>query len=515
MVEPKPRIRVKAGSEPVAAALPAPRRATAFDAGRFQRRLRGVPTSSQAINAAIRSYGRTVLARSRYLAANNPFAAAAKGEFESALVGAGIKPSSLTVDAALKQALQQAWLAWTDEADADGLTDFYGLQAIIAGEMFEAGECFVRFRPRLLTDGFSVPLQLQVLPAEMLPIELNLDLGNGRRIECGIEFNAIGQRTAYHFFRAHPGNDQFFGGLAGTYSIVPAAEVMHLYKPMRAGQIRGIPHTLASIVTAAVTDQYEDAELERKKIAALFATFVTRPKLDDDHPLTGGERNAAGAPASPGTAPAGSFALEPGASIDLLPGEDVKFAEPADVGPNYEAFIYRAMLRQAAGYGVPYAAMTGDLRQTSYGSLRGGLVQFRRRIEAMQHQVVVFQLCRPVWSRWLDAAALAGVLALRLADFAAGRAELARVKWIPPKWDWIDPLKDRQAEVIAVNAGFKSRDDVVEEEGYDPEENDARIAASQDRAKELGLTFSGTQSAKSEVSAAPTEDLPPEQAAAA
>jgi capsid protein len=42
---------------------------------------------------------------------------------------------------------------------------------------------------------------------------------------------------------------------------------------------------------------------------------------------------------------AGGIALEPGATVDLDPGQDVKFAEPADVGGNYEAFQYRAILQ--------------------------------------------------------------------------------------------------------------------------------------------------------------------------
>jgi capsid protein len=54
----------------------------------------------------------------------------------------------------------------------------------------------------------------------------------------------------------------------------------------------------------------------------------------------------------------------------------------------------------------------------------------------------------------------------------------------------VDPLKDRQAEKLAVDAGFKSRSDVVEAEGSDPEENDNRIAADKARAEALGLDFS-------------------------
>ena len=80
------------------------------------------------------------------------YAANACEAFASNLVGDGIKPSSLIEDPALRDRVQRLWLAWTDEADADGLTDFYGLQAMVAREMFVAGECFVRLRPRRAED---------------------------------------------------------------------------------------------------------------------------------------------------------------------------------------------------------------------------------------------------------------------------------------------------------------------------------------------------------------------------
>lgn len=478
MLAEKPRIRVKAGSSPLS--VGGGMRPQAFDAGKSQRRLRSVPNSTVAINSLIRSYGRSVLARSRYLSANNPYAAAAKETFVSALVGTGIKPSPL-VKPRLKKALQEAWRDWTDESDADELTDVYGQQALIAGEMFDAGECFVRLRERRPGDGLSVPLQLQLLPAEMLPLDDNRDLGNGRRVEMGIEFDAIGRRVAYHFWRQHPGSNQTFGAYSGEKVRVPADEVLHLFRPIRAGQIRGIPHTLSAIVGSAIMDAYDDAELERKRTASLFGIFVTRTDSEDtSSPL-------------PSASDGSGIALEPGATVDLEPGEDVKFAEPADVGGNYEAFQYRNLLRLAAGFGVPYAAMTGDLRQTSYGSLRAGLIEFRRRIEQMQHSVMVFQFCRPVWKRWLRMAVIAGVVPIRPAEFLVNSRVLSRVKWMTPKWEWIDPLKDRMAELLAVKAGFKARSDVVEAEGYDPDETDERIAADRKREQKLGLDFAESQ----------------------
>ena len=80
------------------------------------------------------------------------------------------------------------------------------------------------------------------------------------------------------------------------------------------------------------------------------------------------------------------------------------------------------------------------------------------------------------------------------------------MKWIVPKWDWVDPLKERQAEALAVESGFKSRSDVVEAEGYDPEEMDQRIANDKEREERLGLSFAPAAKVESEPDEGPEEE---------
>jgi lambda family phage portal protein len=463
--------------------------ARGFDAGKRGRRLRAIPSTVAAINTQIRAYGKTVVARSRYLAVNNSYASSAKDEFVSAFVGNGIMPSPILKDKELRATIVETFSDWTDEADADGLTDFYGLQSVIAAEMFEAGECFVRIRPRLPEDGLTVPFQLQLLPSEMLPTEHNVTLANGARIECGIEFDAIGRRVAYWFLRKHPGETMTFdiSGASQMQVRVPADQVLHLFKPLRAGQIRGIPHTLAGMITLAMLDLYDDAELERKRIAALFGAFITRPNEEapEENPFAAQE----GLRKEPGAHDKSDFTLEPGVVVDLSEGQDVKFAEPADVGVTFEPFQYRALLKAAAGFGVTYAGMTGDRRQANYGSDRGALIHFRRKIEALQNHVMIFQFCRPIWKRWFKEAVLARAIPISATAYLATPKTFDRVKWQPPRWDWIDPYKDLQAEKLAVDSGFKARSDVIESMGGDREEVDTKIAGDQASAEEKGIAF--------------------------
>lgn len=448
--------------------------AGSFDGALAQRRLIAWKATQENLNGLLASGGDLLRARARQIVRSNPYASNAADSFVANAVGAGIKPSSLIEDHALKDEIQRVWLAWTDEADADSLTDFYGLQALAARAMFEAGECFIRFRPRRPEDGLTVPLQLQLLEAEMLPLSKTELAANGNQIRCGIEFDAIGRRVAYHFYRKHPG-DSTDQGNKGEIVRVPASEVLHIYRPQRPGQIRGVPWVSPALVKLFLLDQYDDAELDRKKVAALFAGFITKSAPEDN--LLG-----EGSPDGAGAAIAG---LSPGTMQVLLPGEDIKFSSPADVGNSYEPFQYRTLLAVCAALGMPYTNVTGDLKAANYSSIRAGTVEFRRRLEQFQFATLVFQLCRPIWLRWLQTAALSG--ALNLPGFARDPSRYTPVKWITPKWEWVDPLKDRQAEKIAQEQGWKAPSDIIEAEGNDVDETYRRIAADQQRAEKLGI----------------------------
>jgi lambda family phage portal protein len=467
--------------------------ASAFEGAMQQRRLIAWKATQDNINSLLASGGDLLRARARQIVRSNPYASNAADSFVANSVGAGIVPSSLIAETVLKDEVQRVWLAWTDEADADGLTDFYGLQALAARAMFEAGECFVRFRPRRSEDGLIVPLQLQLLEAEHLPFNKNETDGNGNQIRCGIEFDKIGRRVAYHFYRKHPGDNTDRSG-KGEIVRVPASEILHLYRPQRPGQIRGVPWISPALVKLYLLDQYDDAELDRKKVAALFAGFITKNAPEDN--LLG-----EGTPDTTGSTVAG---LSPGTMQVLLPGEDIKFSSPADVGGSYEMFQYRTLLAIAAALGVPYTNVTGDLKAANYSSIRAGTVEFRRRIDQFQHATLIYQLCRPVWKRWMETAALSG--ALTLPGFANDPAKYAAVKWITPKWEWVDPLKDRQAEKIAQECGWKAPSDIIEAEGYDVDETYRRIAADQQRADVLGIRLGKPEQQPAQQPEPPTQD---------
>ena len=472
-----------------------------YEGSRFSRRLRGWMPERASINALQAQGGEVLRARTRQLVRDNALAASAVDTWVGSAVGDGITPSPNLADKGLKTAVKDAWLLWTDEADADGLTDFYGMQALAARAVFVAGECFIRFRPRRPTDGFSVPLQLQLIEAEQLPLNHNVERSDtGNEIRHGIEFDRIGRRVAYHFLKVRPGDGAYAYGLeTGDRVRVPASEVLHVYRPLEGGQIRGQSQLAAAMVRLHLLDSYDDAELDRKRVAAMFAGFIEKTALGDPLPVPAGSTTfgqfsefGEGAAPPPVEVEQTVADLEPGTMQVLNPGEKITFSNPADVGGSYEAFQYRMQLAIAAGLGVPYAAMSGDPSKGNFSSQRSIELEFKRRVSQWQHQVLVFQMCRAVWARWIATAALAGSIpGLTPRVFAQQQRALITVKWQPPKWDWVDPLKDRKADELDMKMGVTSRADVIEARGGDAEEIDARRKEDQDRAESLGLRLDG------------------------
>jgi lambda family phage portal protein len=148
----------------------------------------------------------------------------------------------------------------------------------------------------------------------------------------------------------------------------------------------------------------------------------------------------------------------------------------------------------SAGLGVPFESLTGDLSSVNYSSIRAGLVEFRRRCEAIQHGTIAFQLLRPIWRRWLLTEILSG--RINAPGFDRDPEAYLAVKWITPKQQWVDPAKDVQAETSAIAAGLMSRREAIASRGYDIEQVDAEIAADNARAKSLGLDFTAKPNTK-------------------
>lgn len=488
----KPRVRIQAGDLTGATAriadVAGATRAKAsvgvlgptpgLEGGAAARRMAAFRPSRQHINAITARYGGTATARALHLYRNSPYINAAAEVWAANGVGDGI--AVIPLAPAKADELAALFADWCEECDAEGLTDFAGQQSRAARTEFVIGEAFFRIRWRRPDDGLVVPFQLQQLPASRLPLDKTEALPNGNVIRQGVEFNRIGQRVAYHILRNDPADPTDPSAATGAldYVRIPADEILHVFDPTEEGQVRGISRVATAIARSHALDTVEDAETERQRIQSLFAGFIR--KTDPDAGMGMGDDDAA---TDDG---AGLLGLEPGSLQVLLPGEDVTFATPPGVSGSYEPFQYRALTAIAAGLGVPYMEMTGDLSRANYSSMRSGMVAFKKRMRAYQRRVLIHQLVRPVFRLFVREAVLAG--AIELPGYLDNPRAFERAEYRRPAWDWVDPLKDVQAAILEIEAGIRDRSSVIAENGDSAAAVDERRKADVERERALGLS---------------------------
>jgi len=439
--------------------------ALGYNAARADRRVAGWISTGTSANAEIGAALPKLRERMRDLVRNDPYAKRGKRLWVANTVGTGIVVNCDNL------AVLDLWKRWCEECDADDQLDMAGLDAMVVGAVLESGECLVRFRNRLPQDGMlTVPLQIQVLEGDYLDLSKN-GVTNFGYIYQGIEFDKLGTRIAYWIFDRHPGDVGTVPVTKGYDSHrIPASEIIHVYEKERPGQIRGVPRFSSVVLALKDLDDYDDAELVRKKIESCFAAFVTQTEDFSTRTITG--ENA-------GTDTQGTLLEElyPGMITHLQPGEQVTFGTPSAVA-GYTDFYKCKTHKIAAGMDVPYELMSGDLSQVSYSSYRAGLNEFRREVMMFQWLVLVPIYKQAVWNRWLQTAKTVGLVGAQIN---------LQVKYVMPRFESVDPMKDAKAQQTRIRNGMQTLPDAIAENGYDFEEQLQEIARANAKLDALGI----------------------------
>ncbi len=444
-----------------------------YDAARTTRRTRGWTAPPTSANAEIEPQLNLLRNRSRDLVRNNPYAAAGLSVRVAYEVGCGIIPRSSTGEPALDTQADAVFAAWSAQADIASRHSFYGIQALLARGRAQDGEALALLVPlsraEMTRRGQAVPLALQLLEPDYLDILKNEQLDDGGIIRRGVELAPDGTIRAYWLYEDHPGENFLLTRWNLISRRIPAAQVVHVFRQDRAGQVRGVPDLAPVMTRLRQLDEYEDAAIEQAKVQACFAAFVT---------------SAAGAGRGPLEAPADSGAGEqrktmaPGIIERLLPGENVEFATPSG-GGGFSDFARHQLRAVATGLGLTYDLLTGDMTQANYSSLRAGRLAFKRQLEQAQEMILVRQVCLPVWNAVMDAARLAGELPNRAGPWP--------VEFAPPAFELLDPGAEATAWRDLARSGFASFGQVCAAMGWDPTKQLGEIARWNSQMDQLGI----------------------------
>lgn len=441
--------------------------ARAYDGATGGRRTDGWRTAGTSADTEIAGAGGVLRNRMRDLVRNNPHAAKAIAAWVSNIVGDGFTPYAATGNDELDKRIDALWEEWARECDADGRGDFHALTTLAVREMVESGEGFVRRRRRTASAGLAVPLQIQVMEADHLD-ESRIDAFRGSaggRTVRGIEYDRIGRRAAYWMFPDHPGDIGVALAINRSSVRIPAEQIIHLYKRDRVQQ-RGAPWGSPVIQSLRDLDDWTNAELVRKKTEACLVGVV----------MGADEGQEGVAPSVTDSNGKVIEQFEPGLIAYARGAKTIEFNQPAATSGVSE-WLKAQLHIIAAGFGVPYELLTGDLSEVNFTSHRAGLNEFRRMVSAIQWQVVIPLFCQPVWDWFIEAAWLAGKLPVAT----------AKCEWQPAGFESVNPQADAAADLAEMRMGTLTLPKAIAKRGWNPRAMIHEIADTNTLLDRLGI----------------------------
>lgn len=363
-----------------------------------------------------------------------------------------------------------------------------------------------------LIKGFNNPFGFAVQPInpDYLDELKNEVLPNGDQIRLGVQKDRWGMVKGYWLRTWNPGDTFWSGRATGGYrsEFVPVDEVRHFYIPDDFELSRGYPWIHAGATRLKMLAGYEEAAIEAARGAACKHEYLEQT-LDPNAPAadySGDDVDADGTPLSD---------IEPG-TRELLPrGIKVNAIDPKYPHAEHRPFIVATLTGIAAGLHVSYATLTGDLSQVNYSSLRAGLLPERDSWTVLQ-SLWILGVELPIFLEALLMSLTKS--AITLPNGSALPAErfqkFARPMFQGRRWPWVDPVKDQEANKLALEQKLTSPIDIVAQQGGDWEENCRKIALAERIAQKHGIKLPEPEPApgKKPKPAEPTEG---EQAAAA
>lgn len=424
-----------------------------------------------------------VRAQARHLARNHDLARGALRVMVNNIVGpkgVGVDPQPRMADGSIHQEyarqLLEAWRDWKRRPEVTQRFPWTRLQRSLAWSWLRDGEVFGQMitgtRPDL-DHGTRVPFSIEAFEADWVPMDLN---DESRGIVQGIERNAWGKPRAIHVIR-QPANRMGLPYSQNTVRI-PWERMLHIATLDHIGQVRGVSEFASVITRLEDIRDYENSERVAAKIAAMLTAFIRKGAPDTYAPQ---EQDS----------PPRQINLSAGTIIDDLgPGEEIGLVDSKRPNPNLITFRQGQLRAVAAGLGASYSSVSRDYNGT-YSAQRQELVEQWVHYACLTDDMVG-ELQQPVWEEFVRACHLSRVVPIP-SDVVPGTEDDAM--YIAAAMPWIDPVREATAWQILIDQGLASEVEAIRRRGQNPLDVLEQIKQFRDRAAELGVQFSASQSA--------------------
>lgn len=438
-----------------------------------------LPVDGGDADYSVASAGETLVQKARYVDSNSDIGTGALDSLVARTVGEMIRTEPLvkrtdgTPATELNEKLQVLYHRWMESPEITGELKRGEVQRIACRTWYRDGELLCLRREGInIPHNTFLPLSIQLLEIDHLQISHTIP----PNITNGVEKDVWGRPVAYHILPVHPGSISRFA-LPNPVRIL-ASEVIHPKIMKRINQTRGVTQfhaTFDRIQDVRDVDLYERIAA---KMGAAIGLKIERPI--EYQPIVNSKNQVVK-----------RMKVEefwPGMVLDgLEPGEKAEMLNPGG-RPNPEIIKFRHdQLRSAsAGLGISFSALS-NVFDGSYSAQRQDMVQNESKIDAKTDSFIS-GFVSPVYKWAVEAMILYGFI-----DFSLFKSvdlwTVFDAVHHGPALPWIDPQREIEAKVQAVEAGFKSRAQIIRENGDNPDAVRSEIAMERQRYQEQGLSF--------------------------
>lgn len=397
----------------------------------------GSSTSINGVRQPTAQDQRSMRDRARNLERNNPLAAGVLDRAVENVIGTGIRVEPRTENDDFNSQVKVLWADFCKNCDVRKMRTFEQMQALLVRSELRDGDVGC-----LLAEVSGEP---KLQPIEGDYIESPAGKYNGGMMVDGVELNGAGAPVRFYIKSLNEKQ-------ATSYLPISERDFVFLSDPNQFSMVRGVTKFAQSFWLFEHIDGYLEATVSAARIAACFGILIKK-------------NNAAKAFGALGTATNGqgnsqqTLRLEPGMAQYLQPDEDVTQLQPHQPTQNFPDAIAAFTRFVGLPFGLTIEQLLLDFSRTSYSSARAALLQARQTADMMQQRFAcrfVSRVYQWAVSKWVKRGMITGDIP----------EDYWKHEWIPQGRPWVDPTKDMQAALMAIDAGLDSRGNIAMGLGY-------------------------------------------------
>lgn len=437
-------------------------------------------SSFEKINGELKRDYLKIALRARDLAKNNSTVVSFISKMTNLIVADGFKLNCTSYnedglsDSYANKAIQDQWYQYGKSykkfVSADGKCGEVLFDRAIVQTFFTDGQVFIR---RIKDDKSPFGVRYQIIDSLMIDTFFNTVADkDGSRVIQGIKVDKYGKQLS--FFISENFQDFY---TVGSHIEVPSDQMIHLFVPQFAGQVRGYSPLASVILDLNAIAEYEKAEVNAAIIGASFNGFWEE-KSDG--------ANAFDSFSDQEIDTNGDVATEISQNSIRFCPSGFKFTQANTNHPsqNGRDFVKSVLKSVAGALNISYNRLASDYESTSYSSLRASYIDDSSTVYSWQQYFI---------ENWKDlqyAEFLKYILLNDLVNLPFSKIDkFLSHDFKGKRMEFIDPAKELQSTAMRLQLGLSSPIEEIMQDGKDPIDVLNSIKKYEELLKDRGLSF--------------------------